>query len=294
MATSRTSSKAWRRALPASSWTRSRIWSWRLSTRSWKRWSTARRCAKEVRAQAAWASRARATAVERSSGVDRGTSPSGCPVKGCSTAMLSRSPPVSTRPASARSWSAVMRLEGRVDVDGGAVVAVMAPILTRSGASGGRGGHEVDPALGGLAHDPQLLELALELRGRVAVDVGALAHLRAVPQRTALVDPLQPGHAVEGEGDEEDDPLGSPLALGRGAPRVGDPGAADERALERPAIADATQGPVELPPVQPLPRVDCAERPAGRQSAKSPASCGPTQATASRSSTVRAASTTSS
>src|SRR4051812_36086530 len=204
MATSRISSKAWRRALPASSWMRSRISSWRLSTRSWKRWRTARRWAKVVWAHAVWASRARATAAATSSADERGTSPSGCPVNGPSTAMRSRSPPVTTRPASARSRSGVMRLEVRAGVDGGAVVAVMPPILPRSGASGGRSGHQVDSVVRGLAHDPELFDLAPELQGGVAVDIGALAHLGTVPQRSALVDPLEPGNAVEGGGDEQD------------------------------------------------------------------------------------------
>ena len=91
-------------------------------------------------------------------------------------------------------------------------------------------GQQLEPALGGLAHDRQLVELALELRRRVAVHVGGAAHLVGIPQAPAHVHALQPGHAVEELGHEDDDELRSALALRPGAAQVRHAGAAEQRA----------------------------------------------------------------
>ena len=86
------------------------------------------------------------------------------------------------------------------------------------------------PLLGGIAHGRHRDALALELGGRVAVDVRRGPHLERVPQRAGLVDALEPRHAVERLGDEHDHELGSTLALGRRAALVGDAGAAEDGA----------------------------------------------------------------
>src|SRR4051795_3204034 len=130
MATSRISSKPCRRALPDSSWRRSRTSSWRSSTRSWKRWRIALRSAYVVLFQRSWTSRARPTAATTSSGVHFGTVPSSSPVKGWSTSTRSRSPPVWTRRASDSIWAASTRVEGigaGVVASGRGAVAVMCP-----------------------------------------------------------------------------------------------------------------------------------------------------------------------
>ena len=56
-----------------------------------------------------------------------------------------------------------------------------------------------------------------ELFGRVAVDVGLPTHLQRVPQRSGLVDPLEPGDPVERRGDEDHDDSGPRSRCG-GAP----------------------------------------------------------------------------
>src|SRR5437773_4454843 len=113
IATSRTSSSAWRRALPDSICSRSRISSWRARTRSWKRTRTWRRCAKLVCAHAPWAPRARSIAAATSSGVQRGTTPSGAPVNACSISTSWRGAVVWTRAARASIRAGVKRREGR-------------------------------------------------------------------------------------------------------------------------------------------------------------------------------------
>src|SRR6202020_1897163 len=80
--------------------------------------------------------------------------------------------------------------------------------------------------------------LAFELIWRVAVNVGLGPHLHGVPQRAGLVDAFEPRHAVKGRRDEDDDELGTALALGRCAPLVGDASAPEQRLLHRPAITD--------------------------------------------------------
>ena len=127
----------------------------------------------------------------------------------------------------------------------------------------------------------QPLDLALELGRRVAVHVGVGAHLARVPEVRRLVDALEPRHAVEGLGDEHDDVLRAALALRRRAARVGD-ARAPEHARDR-----ASSGPR---PGRGSARALCGS---GGQS-KSPALCGPTQATASVSATSRATARTSS
>ena len=70
------------RALPDSQPIRSRISSWRSSTRSWKRSSASARSSIGVRAHAAWARRARRNASATSASLDCGMCASGCPVSG--------------------------------------------------------------------------------------------------------------------------------------------------------------------------------------------------------------------
>ena len=89
------------------------------------------------------------------------------------------------------------------------------------------------------AHERQALALALELERRVAVHVGVVAHLGRVPQRAALVDALEPRHAVEPLRHEDDDVLGPALALRRRAERVVGARPAQHRQRQRPAIAHA-------------------------------------------------------
>ena len=89
--------------------------------------------------------------------------------------------------------------------------------------------------------------LSLELVGRVAVDVGRGAHLQAVPQRTGVVDALQPRHPLVAGRDQHDDELGTALALRRRAVLVGDARAAEERHLDRPAIARPGPGSAAAP-----------------------------------------------
>src|SRR3954465_13180500 len=95
---------------------------------------------------------------------------------------------------------------------------------------------QLGPFAGREPHGVELVALALELGGRVRVDVRGRAHLVGVPQRARAVDALQPRHAVEVVRDEYHHVLGPPLALRRGAPRVGYPRAAEQRALDRPAV----------------------------------------------------------
>ena len=107
------------------------------------------------------------------------------------------------------------------------------------------------PVLDRLAHDRgSVVALALELGRRVAVDVGRRAHLEGVPQRAGLVDALEPRHPLVRRGDEDHDELGAALALGRRAPLVGHARAAEQRDLDRPAIADAVQVALQLAPVR--------------------------------------------
>src|SRR4051794_38094931 len=112
MPTSSTSSKAWRRALPDSSWSRSSSSSRRSKTRSWKASRIRRRSAKDVSRHCSCAARARWTASSTSSAVQRGTVPRSSPVAGRSISIVSRSPsPVVTRPASAWTWEISIRRE---------------------------------------------------------------------------------------------------------------------------------------------------------------------------------------
>jgi hypothetical protein len=62
--------------------------------------------------------------------------------------------------------------------------------------------------------------------------------------------PLQPRHAVEGLGDEDDDVLRTALALWERALQIGDPSATQERSRELPAVTDAAQVPLELATVE--------------------------------------------
>src|SRR3954447_2428849 len=91
------SSKAWRRALPDSSWSRSSSSSWPSRTASWKRSRMARRSSQSVLAHAACAFRARSTAASTSSASHRGTVASVWPAAGFSTSIGSRSSTVVTR-----------------------------------------------------------------------------------------------------------------------------------------------------------------------------------------------------
>ena len=83
----------------------------------------------------------------------------------------------------------------------------------------------------------QLLALALELGRGVYVAVRRGAHLIGAPQRAGDVDALEPRHAVEVLGAEQDHVLGATLALGRGAAHVGHPRATEQRALDPPRSA---------------------------------------------------------
>ena len=82
-----------------------------------------RRSAQELWLQCDWASRALLTASSTSSAVHLGTDSSGSPVAGLSTSTLSRSPQVTTRPASSRSLagptrSDLTRLDAEADGEG--------------------------------------------------------------------------------------------------------------------------------------------------------------------------------
>ena len=82
--------------------------------------------------------------------------------------------------------------------------------------------------------------------------VGVVAHLGRVPQRAALIDALEPRHAVEALGDEDDDVLGAALALRRRAARVVGARPAEQRARQRPAVAHARDVPGQLTLVEGL------------------------------------------
>ena len=69
------------------------------------------------------------------------------------------------------------------------------------------------------------------------MNVRPVAHLIAVPQRAGEVDALEPGDPVEGIGDEQEDILRAPLALRGRAMLVVDPRAAEQRDIDRPAVA---------------------------------------------------------
>jgi hypothetical protein len=111
-------------------------------------------------------------------------------------------------------------------------------------------GQQVDAVADGLADDAHPRHPPLELARRVAVHIGAGAHLLGVPEAAGLVDALQPRHAPEGLGHEHDDVLLPALALHPGAADVRDAGAAEQRALQRPAAAHAVDVALELTAVE--------------------------------------------
>src|SRR3954467_14031680 len=119
----------------------------------------------------------------------------------------------------------------------------------RNGATSGGLRDEVDPALRRAADGREDTDLAVELVGRVAVHVGRVAHLGRIPQAARLVDALEPRHAGEELRHQHDDELLTALALWPAAEVVVDPGAAEQGALERPAIAHPLHVAVELAPV---------------------------------------------
>jgi hypothetical protein len=110
-------------------------------------------------------------------------------------------------------------------------------------------GQQVDAVVDRIPHPRERDALALELVRRVAMDVRRLAHLEPVPQRTGVVDALEPRHALERVRDEDHDELGAALALRRRPVLVGDACAAEHGGVDLPAVADALQVALELAPV---------------------------------------------
>jgi quinolinate synthase len=107
-------------------------------------------------------------------------------------------------------------------------------------------GQQVQAAIGHLSHGSQSHALALEFGRRVAVDVGARAHLQGVPESARLVDPFQPGHAVVGRRHQDDDELRTALSLLGRAALVGQPGASEQGPVKRPAITEPIQVSTQL------------------------------------------------
>ena len=115
----------------------------------------------------------------------------------------------------------------------------------------GRLGQQLEPVLGGLAHDSAAARACARTRPACSSAPRRAAPISSASHRLAgLVDALEPRDAVEVLGDEHEHVLVPALALRRRAVEVVDPSAAQQRALDRPAVRHALQIALELPAVE--------------------------------------------